>query len=266
MKRKHWAALALSFAILTMFCVGLAEAANGTLKFTFKYTDPSTGVVTNVTRAFVYLHDGTKPPPMEKFFSKADQILSGSFGNGSYLITVPEGTWYIRINQRMTSPQTTAGSLGPPQAGDLTWMQTAPITIVAGQTLDLGTLYAYPFGPAPITITGTVKNSSGAPLAGRYVRAQTEPCLVPLNCTYDGCEQYGNQCGPDKDLALAPTDVNGKYTLVLRDPGAYYIYTSPCIDTKSYQYTGNVCTYTAASANPVVVRIRDTKTVDIVTP
>lgn len=259
MKTKHWAALALLFAILTMFCVGLAEAGTGTLKFTLKYNDPSTGVVTNVTQAFVYLHDATKPPPMEKFFSRADQILSGSLGTGSYLFTaVPEGTWYIRINQRMTRPQTSAGALGPPEAGDLTWMQTAPITIVAGQTLDLGTLYAYPFAPAPITITGTVKNASGAPLAGRYVRAQTVPCLD------DGYNYNINQCGPVKDLALQPTDANGRYTLLLRDPGTYYIYTSPCISADHNEFSGNVCNYTPASTNPVVVKIRDTKTVDIV--
>jgi hypothetical protein len=197
---------------------------------------------------------------MEKFFSKADQILWGSLGTGSYSTSVPEGTYYIRINQRMTLPKTSAGSLGPPQAGDLTWMQTAPVTIVAGQTLNLGTLYAIPFGPAPITITGTVKNQNGAPLAGRYVRAQTAPCLD------DGSPGVNNvnQCGPVKDLALQPTDVNGKYTLVLRDPGTYYIYTSPCLTVDHDDYTGNRCNYSPASINPVMVKIRDVKTVDLV--
>jgi hypothetical protein len=258
MKTIRCAVLLFTCMLLTMLTASLAEAGTGTLKFTFKYKDPGTGVTTNVGKAFAYLHVATKPPPMEKYFTRADQILWGSLGNGSYnIINVPEGTYYIRINQRMTLPQTTQGSFGPPQAGDLTWMQTAPITIVAGQTLDLGTLYATPFGPAPITITGTVKNSSGAPLAGRYVRAQTEPCIA------DGYNNDINQCGPVKDLALQPTDANGKYTLVLRDPGTYYLYTSPCLTNVYDAYTGNRCHYSAAP-NPVLVKIRDVKTVDII--
>jgi hypothetical protein len=259
MKMKLWAVLISLFAITSMFSADPANAGTGTLKFTLKTKDPATGVESYVGRAFTYLHNSTKPPPMEKFFSKADQILWGSFLNGSYNITgIPEGTYYIRINQRMTLPQTSAGSLGPPQPGDLTWMQTAPVNIVAGQALDLGTLYAYPFGAAPITISGIVRNSAGAPLAGRYVRAQTTPCYD------DGYDNNINQCGPVKDLALQPTDANGKYTLLLKDPGSYYIYTSPCITADYNQYTGNKCGYSAAASNPVMVKIRDTKTVDLV--
>ena len=255
MKTKQRAALILFFAMLTIFSVGLAEAATGTLKYTFKYKDPTTGAISNLPSGFVYLHDATKPPPMEKFFSKADYINMSSFGNGNYSDpSVPAGTWYIRITQRKAGNK----PLGPPEYGDYTWMQTAPITIVAGQTLDLGTLYAVPFAPAPITITGTVKNSSGAPLAGRYVRAQTVPCLE------DGYSDNVNQCGPVKDLAQQPTDANGKYTLVLRDPGAYYIYTSPCLTVDHDDYTGNRCRYTPAPGNPVIVKIRDVKTVDMV--
>ena len=67
-----------------------------------------------------------------------------------------------------------------------------------------------------------------------------------------------------KDLALQPTDVNGKYTLVLRDPGTYYIYTSPCLTVDHDDYTGNRCKYSAASMNPVMLKIRDVKTVDLV--
>lgn len=243
------------FAITSTFSAGPSDAATGTLKYTFKYKDPATGVVTNLTTGYVYLHDATKPPPMEKFFFRADYIDCKSFGNGTYSDpNVPAGTWYIRITQRKAGTRPN----GPPAAGDYTWFQTAPITIVAGQTLDLGTLYAYPFGPAPITITGTVRSPSGAPLAGRYVRAQTVPCIEG---SYD---TTSNQCGPAKDLALQPTDANGKYTLVLRDPGAYYIYTSPCLTIDYDEYTGNRCRYTPAPTNPVIVKIRDVKTVDMV--
>ena len=59
--------------MLTMFSVGHAEAATH-LKYTFKSKDPATGVVTNLSYGFLYLRDATKPPPMEKYFSKADYI------------------------------------------------------------------------------------------------------------------------------------------------------------------------------------------------
>lgn len=255
MKTIRWAVLVLIGANLGIFSVGPTEAAAGTLKYTFKYKDPTTGVVTNLTNGFVYLHDASKPPPMEKYFSKADYINLSSFGNGIYSwATAPAGTWYVRVTQRkggVTRPY------GPPENGDYTWIQTFPVTIPASGTLDLGTLWAVPFGPAPITITGTVKNAGGAPLAGRYVRAQTEPCRE------DGYNYDINQCGPVKDLALQPTDAAGKYTIVLRDPGTYYIYTSPCLTDTYDAYTGNRCPYSAAP-NPVTVKIRDTKTVDII--
>jgi hypothetical protein len=216
MKKTLWIALVPIFALMVVLAAAEAQAANGTLKFTFKYQDPSTGVVTNLTKAYVYLHDAAKSPPMEKYFSMANYINSAGFGNGVYLDThVPAGNWYIRITQRKDVLQG-KGPYGPPEAGDLTWFQTVPITIVAGQTLDLGTLYAAPFG-STITITGTVKNSGGTPLAGRFVRATTVPC------TDDGFNYNINQCGQYKFIALQPTDANGNYTLKLRNPGTYYL-------------------------------------------
>jgi hypothetical protein len=255
MKKNHWIALISLCAMLTILTVGLAEAATGTLKYSFKSKDPVTGVVTNLPTGFVYLRDVAKPPPMEKYFSKADYINIPSFSNGNYSDpNVPVGTWYIRITQRKVVGGV---PLGPPQEGDYTWSQTAPITIVAGQTLDLGTLYAIPFGPSPITITGTIKNQNGVPVTGQYVRAQTAPCFD------DGYNNNINQCGPAKFLALKPTDANGKYTLQIKDPGAYYVYTSPCITADHDDYIGNRCRYTAAPG-PVILKIRDTKTLDMV--
>lgn len=257
MKINRLALILVMFTLMSMFYVCLAEAGTGTLKVALKYKDPSTGVIQSLNYGFIYLHDATKPPPMEKFFSKADYILGPSSSDGSFAVSVPEGTYYIRITRRKVVAGTTR-PYGPPEEGDYTWMQTTPITITASTTVDLGTKYAYPFTIAPITITGTVKTQNGAPLAGRYVRAQTEPC-------YDqgGPGGYINQCGPVKFLALQPTDLNGNYTLQLRDPGTYYIYTSPCITADSDPYTGNRCSYTAAPG-PVTVTRGDTKTVNMV--
>lgn len=237
------------------------SANSGTLIFSFNYKDPVSGETAAVPNAYIYLHSAAKAPPMERFFAKADQIFGPSgTGDGSYIISgVPEGSYYIRINQRANAAmQTLAGALGPPETGDLTWMQTAPITITSGKTLDLGALYAYPFASAPITITGVVKSTTGSPLAGRYVRAQTVPCYD------DGYNNNINQCGPVKYLALKPTDANGGYTLIMREPGTYYLYTSPCVTADHDQYTGNRCSYTPAPTNPVTVTVGETKKVDLV--
>jgi len=249
MKTKLWAVLVSLFAITTIISADLAEA-NGTLVGTFQYKDPTTGVVQNLTSGFIYLQNASNPPPMEKFFTQAAYILGpGNYNTGRTSVSVPEGTYYVRFTQRKVIGATYR-PYGPPETGDLTWMQTTPITIVANKTLDLGTLSVYPFAVAPITITGTVTSAGGVPLEGRYVRAQTVPCAD------DGYDYDINQCGPVKDLALQPTDNNGNYTLILRNPGTYYLYTSPCISASYRQYTGNVCAYTAAPG-PVTVKVGD---------
>lgn len=266
MKTLRLAALILICAALTIFSAGLAEAANGTLKVTFKYKDSATGVEQNLNYGFIYLHDAARPAPMEKFFSKPDYILGGpaSSINGKLTVSVPAGTYYVRLVQRKSLGGTTR-PYGPPETGDLSWFQTTPVTITAGVTLDLGTKYASPFG-STITITGTIKNASGTPLPGRYVRAQTVPCYD------DGVNNNINQCGPVKIMAQQPTDVNGTYTLELRDPGTYYLYTYSSRNTTPG--CGGFCappivgtgypTYSAVP-QPITVQTGDRLTADIVT-
>jgi hypothetical protein len=261
MKTRQMAALVLCLVVTTLFSAAPALAADGTLKVSFKDKDLVTGVERGLNSGFIYLRNAASPAPMEKFFSKADYILGPSnYLDGRYAVSVPAGTYYIRILQR----KVISGALrpyGPPEAGDLTWFQTTPITITADAVLDLGTKYALPFSSAPITVTGTVRSSAGTPLEGRYVRAQTEPCVVPLNCTDTGCEQYGNQCGPNKFLAQRATDSEGRYTLYLAEPGTYYLYTSPCLVAGHNQNDDSRCRYTAAPA-PVTVTTGGSITVD----
>lgn len=266
MKTKTWAALFPLCALSIMFFVGQAEAANGTLKLTFKSKDPISLVESNLHYGFIYLHTSAKSAPMEKYFSKADYILGPSnYADGKYTVTVPEGSYYIRVLQRKVIAGATR-PYGPPEEGDLTWFQTAPITITAGSTLDLGTKYASLFGAAPITITGTIKNAAGTPLAGRYVRAQTQPCYA------DGQNNNVNQCGPAKYMAQQATDADGRYKLELRDSGTYFLYTyasrditlgcngycPPAIIGTGYP------TYTD-SPQPITVQVGDSITADIVT-
>ena len=196
---------------------------------------------------------------MEKFFSKADYILGpANLSNGKYSYNVPAGKYFFRILQR----KVVAGvprPYGPPEAGDLTWFQTTPVTIVAGATLDLGTKYANPFGAPGIIITGTIKNSAGVPLAGRFVRAHTEPCAQ------GGYDWDPNYCGTFKFVAQ-PTDANGNFRFELRDPGTYYFSTF-----SSWDSTPGCDGYCAAPIfgtgfypQPVTVQTGDTRTVDIV--
>ncbi|HJV36505.1 carboxypeptidase-like regulatory domain-containing protein [Geomonas sp.] len=254
--------------IFNVWTVNMAEAANGTLTFTYKYQDPATGAISPVSAAFVYLHSSAKPPPMEKYFAMADQILWGSYGNGNYQVSIPEGTWYVRINQRLDpTKRNSLGSKGPPRTGDFSWISGVPITIKAGQTVPLGTIYATPFNGASTTLTGTVKNASGAPLSGYYVRVQTEPCVFNTNCSNDAayCEEFTNQCGPAKYMSLA-TDATGAFSVKLRDPGTYYVYTSNCFPDGNPGCSGYCAPACVGYAypTPITVQRGDTKTVNIV--
>ncbi|HJV36503.1 carboxypeptidase-like regulatory domain-containing protein [Geomonas sp.] len=253
--------------ILNVWTVNMAEAGNGTLIFTYKYQDPATGVITAVPSAFIYLHDAAKPPPMEKYFSMADHILWGSFGNGNYQVSIPEGTWFIRINERAdVTKRTSTEAKGPPRVGDFTWIPTAPITIKAGQTINLGTIYATSFNASPTTLTGTVKTASGAPLAGYYVRVQTEPCVFNTNCSDSAsyCEEFTNQCGPAKYMSLA-TDASGVFSVKLRDPGTYYVYATSCFPDGN-PGCGGWCAPACVGypyPTPITVQKGDSKTINI---
>jgi hypothetical protein len=254
--------------ILNVWSANMAEAANGTLSFTYKYQDPTTGVITNLPSAYVYLHDAAKPPPMEKYFSMAKEILWGGIGNGNYQVTIPEGSWLVRINQRADATQRNAkGSHGPPRSGDFTWISGVPITIKAGQTVALGTIYATPFNTASTTLTGTITNASGLPQAGYYVRVQTEPCIFNTNCSDSGtyCEGVTNQCGPAKYISQA-TDASGVFSVALRDAGTYYIYATNCFPDGN-PGCGGWCAPPCVGygyPTPIVLQKGDTKTVNII--
>jgi hypothetical protein len=267
MKTLRWTLVLPLVVWFVISAAGQADAANGTLRYLLKYKDPATGGVITLTDTWAYLRNASAPPPMEKFFSKADIIVKTSLNTGMYQASIPEGTYFLRITQRKTRTGINR-QLGPPENGDYTWMQTMPITIVAGQTTNLNTLYgvlegsvrnlyASLYASAPITITGTVRSPQGLPVAGQYVRAQTEPCRD------DGYNYDINQCGPVKNLALAPTDANGTYTMQLKNPGTYYIYASPCVTAQHDMYTGNRCDYTAAPGGPFTVTMGGNLTVNI---
>ena len=251
--------IAFFLLLFSTLLAGPAEAT-GTLTVTFKYTD-SNNVQQPLAYAYVYLHNAAEGPPMEKIFTPPDFILGPSDANGRISASVSAGTYYIRITRRKNLGSA-ARPLGPPEAGDYTWTQLTTVTITDGSVTDLGTKYASFFKPA-ITITGTIKDDKGNPLAGRYVRAQTDPCISASYGPYNPDQHGPNRCGPVKYLALERTDANGKYLMNLKTAGTYYIYESQCLGDQHQEYVGNpVCVGT--NGGTVTVNPGDNKTMNIV--
>jgi hypothetical protein len=244
-----WIALCSFIIGMTISSNSLA-VASGTLTVTFKYKD-SSGFEQPLSGAYIYLQDGSKMPPVEKYFVNAPYIYGPSSPSGVISASVPEGSYYIRITKRDPLSGNT-NKLGPPEPTDYTWNQTTPITISANVTTNLGIQYA---DSLPITVTGAITNSSGAPVAGLYVRAQTVPCYT------DGYNYNVNQCGPVKLLALQRTGADGRFTIKLRDPGTYYIYESSCLRNYGDTYSGNPCM--GEYGGTMTVNSGETKTLNI---
>ncbi len=260
---KKWGTLLCLFVLMTVITVGISEGA-GTLRLTFKYKN-SAGVETPLDNAYVYLRARASGAPVEKFFSPASLILGPTDISGRLIANgVPEGDYYIRVTRRSTIG-TTQRPLGPPENGDYTWNQAKLITISTNTVTDLGTKYAWFFGSAPITISGTVKNWSGTPLAGRLVRLQDGPCIEG---NYAGTDEsqwvYQNYCSggsANKKMAALRTDANGNYTIFLREPGTFWIYETTCLGCTGSEYTGNP--YIRYGTGPVTVNMGDHITVNI---
>ena len=252
--RRILTALTFSLAAV-LLCSGITEAANGTVRVTFKYRDGN-GVEQPLPYAYLYLRLGTEGPPLEKYFKSADYIFGASDSLGRINASVPEGTYYIRLTRRgqLVGP---LRPLGPPEAGDYTWTDYKKITVVANTVIDLGIKYAVPFA-GPITITGAIKDSAtGAPLAGRFVRAQAEPCIEADYSSWDPAEWVdSNRCGEEIYLAQQQTDAQGKYTLLLKKPGTYYIVESRTLGDRHQQYSGNRST-TGWTMGPITVNTGD---------
>ncbi|HWR72030.1 MAG TPA: hypothetical protein VN604_02565 [Nitrospirota bacterium] len=249
---KQCIALVFVLVLASALFAGGAEAA-GTINVTFKKMD-SNGVESPLPNSYIYLQPGLGEPPRELFFVNAAYIFGPSDANGRISASIPEGKYYIRITARNSSENR---PYGPPEAGDHTWSQTNPLTVATNTIIDLGTKYASPFGSAPIVISGTVTSYNGTPLAGRYVRAQSEPCIQANG--YEGTPS--NHCGHEKHIAL-PTDENGKYTLYLKNPGTFYLYAAKCVGDQGHQYTGNPCMGVYGGTD--IVNPTDQKTVNFV--
>jgi hypothetical protein len=195
-------------------------------------------------------------------------MLGPTDSNGRITASVPEGNYYIRVTRRNPMGGTLR-PLGPPESGDYTWNQARLITISANTTTDLGTKYAWLFGSAPITISGTVKNYQGVPLAGRLVRLQIGPCVEGNYEGYDGGWGEENWVDPNfcngrsanKKIAVRRTDANGNYTIFLREPGTFYIYETSCLGDYHQDYTGNPCV--GYGTGPVTVNMGEHKVVNI---
>jgi hypothetical protein len=231
---------------INVLAVGVAESADGTLRLTFKLKKLD-GTEQGLSYAYVYLRDAAELPPMEKFFSPPDYIFGPTNLLGELSVNVPEGQYYLRVTGRNPFQDR---PLGPPGPGDYSWSPIVPISITSNTTTDLGTQYAGLFNN-PIIVSGIIKTSDGKPLAGRYVRAQTEPCLLGNDT------REPNYCGPVKFLSQK-TDSNGAYSISVRNPGKYYIVVSNTlgpVNSPNYQTTGK-------TAGPITVQAGDDITMD----
>jgi hypothetical protein len=252
--RRLLTVMSVSFAVALLFS-GSSEAANGTVRVTFKYKDGS-GIEQSLPYAYLYLRFAAEKPPLQKYFKSADYIFGPSNSSGLINASVPEGTYYIRLTRREPLGGA-ARPLGPPEKGDYTWTDYKQITVVANTVINLGTKFAVPFTEA-ITISGAIKDkATGTPLAGRFVRAQSEPCIEADYSSWDPAEWIdSNRCGPEVYLAQQKTDAQGKYTLLLRDPGSYYIVIAKTLGDHHQQYSGNRST-TGWTMGPISVKPGD---------
>jgi hypothetical protein len=243
------------FLVAGVLAGGSDAAANGTIRATFKYADGGGGEQA-LSGAYLYLQDGTTIPPLEKFYKSADYIFGPSSSQGIFNASVPAGIYYVRLTKR--NPTSGNNSpLGPPEGGDFTWTNYQQITVTDNTVTDLGTQYATLFGQ-PITITGVVVDrSTDEPMPGRYVRAQPEPCIEAEYWSDDPSEWVdSNECGPVKYMAQQRTDAQGRYTLLLKEPGTYYIVTSRKLGDHHKQYIGNRDS-TGFSTGPITVNNGD---------
>lgn len=228
-----------SLALLTVYSGGTAKA-NGTITAVFEAPDG-----TSMTYTYLYLRDASKPTPMERYFSPADQIYGPfnptAYSNGAALVnySVPAGSYKVRITRRGSG---TSYPYGPPAANDYTWSPHTTITVTDNQTTNLGTVTSGSIGASAIVISGVAKDwNTGNPLGGKYVRAQ------PIQCVEGYVDQNyvwhdPNNCGyPNIYMAQAKTDSQGRYTILLRDPGSYYVVVSRDLygHDKWQEYSGN---------------------------
>jgi hypothetical protein len=249
---RQYLSLLTAFMLITAFAVGTAEA-NGTLNVTFKYKNTD-GTEQGLAGSYVYLRNTAVPPPLERFFSKADYIFGPSNSAGQISVSVPEGQYFIRVTRRAPM-ESAARPLGPPEPGDYSWTPILPISITTNAATDLGTQYAESFGTSSIIISGYVRDRYGKPSPGRYVRAQTEPCILGDQVTEP------NYCGPVQLAAQQRTDANGRYSIIIKNPGQYYIVVS-----QNLGYIGPYNTSTTGVATgPITVSAGDNITLPSIT-
>jgi hypothetical protein len=239
--------------------MGTAEASNGTLALTFKYKDAG-GSEMPLANAYIYLRSGASVPPMEKHYSRPDLIFGPTNSAGFISINVPAKSYFIRVTRRNDPNQS---PYGPPVPGDYSWTPILPITINPGAVTNLGTQYAGLFINQEIIISGIIYDRFGLPMPGRYVRAQTTPCII------GGEHNEPNYCGPVKLAARQRTDADGRYTLRIREPGVYYIITSRGLGDNGRYYLsgwgGNPNT-TGHGIGPLNIKAGDRITRDITVP
>ena len=227
---KKWLVVFIGFAFAAVLPAGSA-GANGTLTATVLYNGQP------VQNAYVYLQSASQLAPRQQYYESAAYILGPSDATGHISVSVPEGTWYVRITKRASF----STSLGPPFPGDYSWYYAGTKTITTNSVVSLGnvpvTIYTQ---SVAVSISGTVKGASGKVLSGWAVKASTAPCESG-NWAY---AHSFNECGSVKYPAF--TDSNGNYTITIPNTGTYYVYASPNLNFANTNYPGGYPTCASA--------------------
>ncbi len=187
--------------------LGVANAAAtggpGTLTATFMYEDAN-GAGHPLDHAYIYLQDiNDHFPMMEKFFRRAKYIFGPTDANGDISVSVPAGSYRVRMIRRAPLGSVPQNVYGPPVQGDYTWATIgSDVTVTPGVATNLGTQYAAIFPQTPVTtISGWVGRS-------QQVCTQMDYCTQTVthtyyydrgrrHRTYTSCTQYSQpqDCG-----------------------------------------------------------------------
>ncbi|MDA8171443.1 MAG: hypothetical protein M0Z48_06400 [Nitrospiraceae bacterium] len=217
---RKWFSIIIALMFALVFSAG-AAMANGTITATVLHNGQP------LQYACIYLQSNNQLPPMEQYYRNAVYTSAASNVNGYVSISVPAGTYYVRIIRRVTS----VSWQSPPFSGDYTWFYPGSITVTTNGVVNLGTVNTTVYGQ-DVTISGTVKGASGKVLAGWAVKATTAPCESG-NWSY---AHSFNECGPARYPAF--TDASGNYTITLKNTGTYYVYASPNLNFSNTSYPG----------------------------
>lgn len=178
-------------------------------------------------------------------------LVSGPLdANGCFTLLAAPGDYFVGAVVRLTD----GGWQGPPRPGDMVFLSpdaaggNVIIAIRPGETVDLGRhtsgwVYAgFTATTLTTTITGTLTDSDGEPLAGLLVFAFTDSTM-----------------SKDPLAVSEPSDKNGRYQLRLPEPATVFLRARQNYGSRSPTEGGYMGVYGGDVALPVTVNSQGDK-------